>query len=167
MYKNIINILKVNNINYTEITHEISKTCDDSKVFREASWLKWLWSKNLIFHSKWNFFIIITHANKRINAKRFKKEFWSKNIRFATPKEIETQINWTIWCIPSFWFLNTTIPIFIDSDIFREEYFMFTPDDPTKTIRLKTWDLNVIFNTLDNPVKYFLWGEDTMDIIEE
>jgi hypothetical protein len=37
MYKNIIKTLKENNIEFDEINHEISKTCDDSKKFREQA----------------------------------------------------------------------------------------------------------------------------------
>lgn len=165
MYNNIIKILKENNIVFDEIDHKISKSCEDSKKFREEAWLLWLWSKNLFFHCKEKFYIVVTHADKKINAKRFKKEFWSKNIRFANAEEIKEQINWTIWCIPSFGFLNTEIPIFVDSEIFEHEYFMFNPDNPEKTIRVKTGDLNEIFLQIKNPVEFFLWGEETMDII--
>jgi len=167
MYPNIIKILQENNIEYDEIDHEISSSCEDSKLLREQAWLEWLWSKNLVFHCKWNFYIVVTHADKKINAKRFKKEFGSKNIRFANADEITEQINGVIGCIPSFGFKNRNIPIYVDSEIFQHDYFMFNPADATKTIRIKTWDLNFIFNSLENSVKYFLWGEETMDIIEE
>lgn len=165
MYKNIIKILKENNIEFDEIEHEISESCEDSKKFREEAWLVGLWSKNLVFHCKDNFYIIVTYADKKINAKRFKKEFWSKNIRFANFQEIKEQINWVIWCIPSFGFKNTEIPIFVDSEIFEHEYFMFNPADPKKTIRIKTWDLDYIFSKIKNPLEYFIWWEETMDII--
>ena len=167
MYQNIINILEKNNIEYDEIDHEVSTSCEDSKELRAKAGLEWLGSKNLMFHCKEKFYMIVTHADKRINAKRFKKEFGSKNIRFASAEEITEQIWGTIGCIPSFGFTNTQIPIFVDSEIFEQQYFMFNPDDPTKTIRIKTGDLNFIFNSLENEVKYFLGGEETMDIIEE
>ena len=167
MYQNIINILKNNNIEYQEIDHEVSTTCEDSKRMRNEAWLEWLWSKNIVFHCRWNFYIVVTHAAKKINAKRFKKEFWSKDIRFASSDEIRTQINGTIWCIPSFGYENTEIPLFIDSEIFEHEYFMFNPADATKTIRIKSWDLNWIYTLIENPVKYFIGWEETMEIIEE
>ena len=167
MYQNIINILEKNNIEYDEIDHEVSTSCEDSKELRAKAGLEWLGSKNLMFHCKEKFYMIVTHADKRINAKRFKKEFGSKNIRFASAEEIKEQIWGTIGCIPSFGFMNTEIQVFVDSEIFEHEYFMFNPDDPTKTIRIKTGDLNFIFNSLENEVKYFLGGEETMDIIEE
>lgn len=165
MYNNIIKILKENNIEFDEIEHGISTSCEDSKKFRENVWLTGLWSKNLIFHCKENFYIIVTHADKKINAKRFKKEFGSKNIRFANSEEISEQINGVIWCIPSFGFKNTEIPIYVDSEIFEHEYFMFNPWISTKTIRIKTGDLNNIFLKIKNPVEFFLWWEDTMEII--
>ena len=167
MYKKIIKILEKNKIVYDEIDHEVSTSCEDSKELREKAGLEWLGSKNLMFHCKEKFYMIVTHADKRINAKRFKKEFGSKNIRFANADEIKEQIDWTIGCIPSFGFTNAEIAIFVDSEIFQHEYFMFNPGCADKTIRIKTGDLNFIFNSLENPVEYFVGWEETMDIIEE
>lgn len=167
MYKRIIRLLDSHNISYDEINHEVSTSCDHSKQLRIDAWLEWLWSKNIVFHSEWRFYIVVTHGDKRINAKRFKKEFWSKNIRFATADEIKGVINWTIWCIPSFGYPNEEIPMYVDSEIFSAEYFMFNPGEPEKTIRVQTWDLNYLYTKLKNPVKFFIGWVETMDIIEE
>jgi hypothetical protein len=43
----------------------------------------------------------------------------------------------------------------VDSEIFENEYFMFNPWISTKTIRIKTSDLEKIYKTLKNEVKIF------------
>jgi hypothetical protein len=37
LYKNIINILNSQNISFEELEHEESKSCDDSKIFRQKA----------------------------------------------------------------------------------------------------------------------------------
>jgi hypothetical protein len=166
LYENIIKILKENNISFDEIEHIETTSCDMSKQLRKEQWLEWIWSKNLVFHCKGNFYIVITLWDKQIKARNFKKEFWSKNIRFAVQEEITEQINGTIGCIPSFWFDNKQIPIFVDAEIFDNEYFIFNPWLATKSIRLKTSDLEKIYKNMKNPVKYFDDRNDNFKILE-
>ena len=155
LYENIVKILKENNINYDEIEHIATTSCQMSKQLRDEQELDWIWSKNLVFHCKWKFYIIVTIWDKQIKARNFKKEFWSKNIRFATQEEITKQINGTIGCIPSFGFENKQIPIYVDKEIFEHKYFIFNPWIATKSIRIKTEDLEKIYKKIPNEVKYF------------
>ncbi len=160
MYNNIIEKLKKLKIKYEELDHEESKSCDDSKKFREEAWFDWIWSKNIIFHAKWKFYLVTTIWDKDLKARKFKKEFGTKDIRFATSDEIKNEINWVIWSIPPFGFTNKGIQIFIDKEIFSYEYFMFNPANATKTIRIKTNDLKEIYKTLENKVKIFDFSEE-------
>lgn len=155
LYENIKEILEINNIEFDEIDHEVSSSCNDSKKFREEAWLDWIWSKNIVFHAKWNFYLVTTIWDKEIKARKFKKEFWTKDIRFANQDEITNLISATIWSIPPFWFKNDELKIFVDKEIFEHEYFMFNPWISSKTIRLKTSDLKDIYNFLKNEVVIF------------
>ncbi|EKD66065.1 MAG: hypothetical protein ACD_49C00067G0051 [uncultured bacterium (gcode 4)] len=165
-YQNIIKILKDLNIEFEQIEHEVSKSCDDSKRFRDEKWLVWLWSKNIIFHAKWNFYLVVTHWDKQIKARNFKREFWSKDIRFSSQDEITPLLWATIWSIPPFGFDNSTIKIFVDKEIFESEYFIFNPSVPTKSIRIKSTDLRKIYENLENEIKYFIQEEDAFEIVD-
>ena len=153
MYKNIKKILE--NFEHKEISHEISCSCEDSKKFREEAGLSWIWSKNIVFHCKWNFYLVTTTWEKQIKARFFKKDFWSKDIRFATQDEITNLWLWKIWSISPFGFDNSEIPVFVDEEIFEHDFFMFNPADPEKTIQIKTEDLRKIYESLENSVKFF------------
>lgn len=155
MYIDIIKKLKELNIEFQELEHEVSKSCYDSKMFREQAWFDWVGSKNIVFHAKWKYYLVTTIWDKELKARKFKHEFGTKDIRFANGEEITREINWVIWSIPPFGFTNEIIPIFIDKEIFEHEYFMFNPADPTKTVRIKTSDLIEIYKTLWNPIKFF------------
>lgn len=163
-YEKIISILQTNNIKYDEISHWTSSSCEQSKQFRDEQWLIGLWSKNIIFHCKWNFYLVTTHGDKQIKARNFKKEFGSKDIRFASQDEISSLMDATIWSIPPFGFENKTLPIFVDLEIFENEYFIFNPSDPTKSIRVTTNDLQKIYKSLPNPIKGFTHTEELFEI---
>ena len=160
LYENIKKILKEKNISFDEIEHEESQSCDDSKRFRTEAWLEWIWSKNIVFHAKWEYYLVTTIWDKEIKARRFKKEFGTKDIRFAYQNEITSLLWATIWSIPPFGFQNQTIQIFVDKDIFESEYFMFNPGVSTKTIRIKTSDLKEIYISLQNQIKIFEFLEE-------
>lgn len=166
IFQNILDILKEKNIKYDLIEHEESKSCEHSKELREKAWLTWVWSKNIVFHAKWNFYLVTTLWDKDIKARKFKWEFWTKDIRFASQDEITIIKLWTIWSISPFWFQNDNIKIYVDAEIFEHEYFMFNPWVWTKTIRLKTSDLIEIYKSLKNEVKIFYIWEEEIEISE-
>jgi hypothetical protein len=168
LYQNIINKLHSQKITFDELNHEDSKSCEDSKIFRQQAWLAGIWSKNIVFHAKWEFYLVTTIWDKEIKARKFKKEFGTKDIRFANQDEI-TAILWaTIWSIPPFWFENETIKLFVDKEIFENEFFMFNPWVWTKTIRIKTSDLEKIYKTLKNEIKVFdfTWEESKFEFLD-
>lgn len=160
LYENIIKILKEMHISFDEIEHGESQSCEDSKRFRDEACLDWVGSKNIVFHAKWEFYLVTTIWDKEIKARKFKKEFGTKDIRFAYQEEISALLWATIWSIPPFGFENKTIKIFADKEIFENEYFMFNPWIATKTIRIKTSDLKEVYKLLQNEIKIFDFSQD-------
>lgn len=155
LYTHIKKLLTEAHIPFTEISHEISQNCDHSKEMRTAAGLEWIGSKNIIFHGKGNFYLVTTLWDKDIKARNFKSEFWTKDIRFASQEEITLQIGATIWSIPPFGFQNTTIPLYIDKEIFEHDFFLFNPWRWDISIQISTKDLKKIYASLSNPTKIF------------
>ncbi|MDD4152075.1 MAG: YbaK/EbsC family protein [Candidatus Gracilibacteria bacterium] len=168
IYENIKKIIQDMKISFDEIEHEESKSCDDSKIFRNKAGLEGAGSKNIVFHCRGNFYLVTTIGDKDIKARNFKHEFGSKDIRFASADEISQNLgnDAKIGSIPPFGFENISIPIFVDTDIFEHEYFMFTPAIPTKTIRVKTTDLMKIYKNTQNNVKLFKVSEEEFSVKE-
>lgn len=161
IYDKILKILNDLNLHFDEIDHESSTSCEHSKELRAKAGLEWVWSKNIVFQAKWNFYLVTTLWDKDIKARKFKHEFWTKDIRFASQDEITLLKLWVIWSISPFWFDNENIPVYIDTEIFKHKYFMFNPWNPCKSIRLKTTDLRNIYKTLKNQIKFFdIWEEE-------
>lgn len=159
-YENIKNILNDLQIPFQEISHEASISCEHSAALRNEAGLDWVWSKNIVFHAKWNFYLVTTLGTKDIKARKFKKEFWTKDIRFASQDEISSLWLWVIWSISPFGFENSEVPVYVDNEIFESEYFMFNPADPCKSIRVKTIDLKKIYENMKNQVKFFKISEE-------
>ena len=82
---------------------------------------------------------------KDIKARKFKKEFWTKDIRFASQEEITSLWLWVIGSIAPFGFENVEVSVYVDSEIFEHDYFMFNPADPCKSVRVKTIDFKNIY----------------------
>ena len=164
-YWNILTLLKTLGIDFQEIDHEESHSCDESKLLRSAAWMEGIGSKNLVFHAKGNYFLVTTEGDTQIKARNFKHEFGSKDIRFASQEEITMLIWATIGSIPPFGFINTALPIYGDASIFAYPYFCFNPGTPTKSIRIRTEDLRRIYDSLKNPVKFFKQNDEGFEIV--
>ena len=124
-------------------------------------------SKNIVFHSKGNFYLVTTEGDIQIKARNFKHEFGSKDIRFASQNEITGLIDASIGSIPPFGFINSAIPVYVDARIFEQTYFCFNPGIPTKSIQIRTEDLRKVYDSLLNPVKFFRQEEEGFEIIED
>ena len=166
MYKNLIKILNDLEINFEEFNHEETTSCEHSLAIRNYLWLSWNGSKNIVFHAKWNYYLVTTIWTKDIKARIFKKEFQTKDIRFATQEEITNLNLWTIWSIPPFWFENENINIYVDKEILSSDFFMFNPFFKDKTIRLKTLDLLKVYQSLNNKVQIFSLTEENELVLE-
>jgi prolyl-tRNA editing enzyme YbaK/EbsC (Cys-tRNA(Pro) deacylase) len=165
VYESIILILRCNHIPYEEIGHTPVKTTDDSARERAAAgWTKGVGSKNILFHAKGKFYLIVTAASKQIKARIFKKEFGTKDIRFAYDDEVMTQTGCTSGSVPPFGHPSANLPIYLDKDILSAEWFMFNPGDHTRSIRLRPAGLEQALAAIPNPVSIFEISENGVSI---
>jgi len=155
IYKNIISILDSLNIEYKEIEHPEVKTCEDSAKYRAQKGLSGIGSKNILFHAKGKFYLVVTMATTEIKARKFKKQFGTKNIRFANEAELKEVTACKSGSLPPFGYLNTQLPIYVDKEIFEHKNFMFNPAIPTKTISIDTKDLLRVYENIKQPVILF------------
>ncbi len=161
VYKNIIKILKDGNYNYEKINHNEVKTTEESKKKKKkAGWIDGVGSKNIVFHAKGKFYLVVTTADREIKAKKFKKEFGTKDIRFAYEDELFLNTGCKIGAVTPFGHENKEIPIYVDDKILESNWFMFNPAIHTKSIRIKGSDLFDIYSKIGNSVKSFIEEEE-------
>lgn len=167
VYENIIQLLQNNEIPFDEIDHPAVQTTDDSLKYRQsAGWMEGIGSKNIVFHAKGNFHVVVTTADKNLKARIFKKEFGTKDIRFAYPDEVREYTGCIPGAIPPFGHTHPEIPIYIDKNILSFEFFMFNPGLHTKSLRIKPDDIIKIYQILPNPTKWFILSDDGVDFEE-
>lgn len=148
----IIALLEELQISCDIIDHPESHSCDESKAFRDTAGLTGAGSKNIVFHAKGECYLVTTLAEKPIRARNFKKEFGTKDIRFASQEEITAFCGSIIGSVPPFGF-DPLVPQYVDREIFDHEFFLFNPDIATKSIRIKTQDLLRVYEGMG--VKFF------------
>jgi hypothetical protein len=167
VYNNIKRLLEENGITCEEIEHPPVKTTEDSYAFRkERGWVDGAGSKNILFHAKGRFYIAVTTADMVYKARIFKREFGTKDIRFAYDDELLRETGCESGALPPFGILNDNLPIYVASDILSLKYFMFNPGINTKSIRIKPDNLLNLYAKIPNIVKIFSIGDDSVEFQE-
>jgi len=160
VYENISRILERLGLPCEEIDHGAVSGCEDSQHFRRQAGWSGASSKCILFHAKGRYYLVVTTAQKEIVARRFKREFGTKDIRFAKLEELARWTGCDPGSVSPFGHPREDLPYYIDEDIFKVEYFMFNPAVPTRSMRIKTGDLRKVYAALPNPVRYFSEDEE-------
>lgn len=158
-YETIVRILDDQGIATEILDHPRVQGCEDSLAHREQAGWTGASSKCILFHAKGVFHLVVTTADRRINARHFKKPFATKNIRFATPDEVGWATGCEIGSMPPFGHQSTEMPIYVDAAILERSHFMFNPADPGKSFRIPAKVLPAIYAFLPNPVLWFTDNE--------
>gem|GEM_PF-1980234 len=87
-YSAILERLQQLHISFEEISHEPTTSCEHSAVLRKKAGWNAGGSKNIVFHAKGKLYLVTTLGTKDIKARKFKKPFGTKDIRFASQEEI-------------------------------------------------------------------------------
>lgn len=155
IYARIVRRLGELGVAFDTLTHPEVSGCDDSVAYRSQAGWKGASSKCILFHAKGRFYLVVTTAERVLKARLFKKEFGTKDIRFAHPEELERETGCAIGSMPPFGHDAPDLPIYLDGRIFEAEHFMFNPADPTVSLRIATADLKRVYGAMPNPVKVF------------
>jgi prolyl-tRNA editing enzyme YbaK/EbsC (Cys-tRNA(Pro) deacylase) len=160
--ENVQRLLAEQGVAFQTLEHPAVATCEDSAAHRAAAGWDGLGSKCILFHCKGAFHLVATHAQRQINGRRFKKEFGSKNMRFATPEEVAEHTGCAIGSLPPLGHLpraGAAPPrLFVDQAVLDATRFMFNPGVPTMSLRLAGPDLARVFRALPPdpaPVRVF------------
>lgn len=145
---------------YDLLPHPPVTGCDDSVRHRTAAGWSGASSKCIVFHAKGAFYLVVTTAEVEIKARRFKKPFGTKDIRFATPDEVRAATGCEVGSVPPFGHPAPDLPIFVDARIAAADFFLFNPAVPTESVRIAGSDVARVFAALPNPVTWFAEGAD-------
>jgi Ala-tRNA(Pro) deacylase len=151
----ILALLNRLGVRYEVLSHPPVTWCDDSVARRAAAGWKGASSKCIVFHAKGAFYLVVTTAEVEIKARRFKRPFGTKDIRFATPDEVRNATGCEVGSVPPFGHPAPDLAVFMDARIADAEHFMFNPAVPTESVRIAGADVARVLEALPNPVSWF------------
>jgi len=152
VYSNIIRILDDSKAKYKLFNHKPAFTYDELLAVQKEAGFIGTEGKCLIVRIKDGFVVCITIQGIKLNFSKLKEILNDKDIRLANPEELRESFGAEPGCAYPFGF-DESINIYIDPKIYSQEWFLFSPLFPTKTIQVKGSDLRQIFPNLKNKTK--------------
>ena len=137
VYEKIIRLLESNNIKYQALEHEPTPTCEDSARVRGTSMDQG--AKALICFGDKKPILIVLPCSKKLDTKTFKSLFGVKDLRFATPIEVESLTGLQIGAIPPFGHLFG-MNNYVEENLGKNEIIAFNAGDRRKSVTMKYLD---------------------------
>lgn len=152
VYKKLMSLLDTNGVEYKLFNHRSALTYEDlAKVQKEIGFFG-TEGKCMVLKVDEKFIVYITIQGKKLNFDAIKSYLKVSKIRLATPEELKEYFGAEPGCAYPFGF-NDQYEIYIDPSIYEQEWLLFSPVYPTKTIQAKGNDLKKVFSNLGNKVE--------------
>ncbi len=152
VYQKFINLLDANKVNYKLFQHKPVFSYEDSVAAQKATGFIGTEGKCLVLKGGGKFFVYITRQGNRMNFEKVKEKLFTDKIKLATPEELREYFGAEPGCAYPFGF-DSSIDIYADSELFKEEWILFSAVLPTVTVQIKGNDLRNVFCNLDNKVE--------------
>ncbi len=148
MEQNLKNYLEKYNIKYEIYPHEAVFTVAESKKIKQK--IPGLHTKCLFLKDEYShFYLICLSAEKRLNTNQLRKKFNLKELYFASPEELKSNLNLTPGSVSLFGMIySNSVFLIIDKDLWDAESVGFHPNINTATIVLNHENLEKFYNSL-------------------
>lgn len=139
IYKNIIELLKKENIEYAEHRHQPVRTSEEAAKVRNSALNEG--AKALIFTTGDDYVMIVVPGDQKVNTENLKKTFEFKKLKMASPEEAEKLSGTQVGGVPPFANLfPNPIKIYVAKKLLKNEYIEFNAGDRSISIRMKPKD---------------------------
>jgi Ala-tRNA(Pro) deacylase len=136
-FEDIINLLKQQSISYELLEHKPVYTSEEAASVRGMDLHSG--AKSLVLKAGKEFVLAILPGDTRVDSKKLKEVFGVKDLRFATPEEVQEIMGCAIGSchpIPSIANLRAVL----DPSLSENEYIFFNPGVHNKSIKMKYTD---------------------------
>lgn len=151
IYLHIIKLLDDSAAEYKLFEHRAALTYADLEAVQKEAGFFGTEGKCMVIKVDGEFIVYITTFGNKINFDLIKEKLGVKKIRLATPEELKEYFGAEPGCAYPFGF-DENINIFVDPEIYNEEWFLFSPLYSTKTIQVKGKDLKKVFGNCGNKI---------------
>ncbi len=133
IYDRIIATLKNAHVAYQSYEHAHVKTSEESAAIRNTP-LSW-GAKAIVLFADDKPIMVVVGGDRKIDLKGFKKLYGIKDLRMATPEQVEQVTSVTIGAVPPFGHIFS-IPLYMDAALRETETVVFNAGLHTKSISL-------------------------------
>lgn len=148
-YQKLIAILDENKIEYKLFEHRAALTYEDLAAVQKETGFFGTEAKCMVLNIDGNFIVYVTLQGKRLNMDVIKESLDVNKVKLATPEELKEYFGAEPGCAYPFGFVEN-INIYVDPQIFEQEWLLFSPVLPTRTVQAKGMDLKKVFSSLPN-----------------
>ena len=141
VYDQIINLLENNKIKYQVYKHKPVFTSEEAAAIRNTDLNQG--AKALVMSADNQPIIIVLPANLKVDMKKFKTSYNVKNLKMATPEEVEKITTVKIGAVPPFGNIFK-IPLYVDEKLAENQTIVFNAGKHTKSIELNYKDYEQI-----------------------
>lgn len=152
VYKKIIGLLDRNKVEYKLFSHKEALTWEELAEVQKETGFFGTETKCMVLKAGEKLIIYVTIQGKRVNFDAIKERLGVDKVRLSTPEELNEYFGAKPGCAYPFGFDNQ-YDIYIDPKIYDQEWMLFSPIFPTKTIQAKGADLKKVFDSLENKVQ--------------
>lgn len=147
--------LKKYGISYLEFKHKPVFTVEESEKIKQK--IPGLRTKSLFLKSGEKYFLVCMPGHKRLDIKNLKKHLNIKELHFARPEELLSELKAVPGSVSLFCLINSRDTILIlDREVYNAQESGFHPNKNTSTIVLGKDNLLKFFNSLPN--KKEIWN---------
>lgn len=152
VYQKIIKLLGDSGAEYKLFEHRAALTYQELEAVQKETGFFGTEGKCLVLKAGGNFIVYVTTFGNRINFDLIKETLDVEKVRLANPEELKEYFGAEPGCAYPFGF-EKNVDIFVDPEIYKKDWFLFSPLFPTKTIQVKGAHLKKVFNNLGNKIK--------------
>ena len=153
MEKNLKNYLSKYKIDYKEHLHKAVFTVAESKVVTKD--IPGLHAKNLFLRDENDkFYLVCLPAEKRLDIKSLRISLGVKELHFASPSELSSELNITPGSVSIFCMIYAkTSSLIMDEELWQAKVVGFHPNENTSTLEITHENLEKFCNTLKHHIK--------------
>lgn len=151
-YLELTRLLDENGVEYKLFSHKTALSYDDlAEVQKETGFFGTEGKCMVLKLGNGQFIVYVTIQGERVNFNAIKDTLKVDKVRLASADELKEYFGAEPGCAYPFGF-SKEFEVFVDPQIYEQEWFLFSPVLPTKTIQAKGNDLKKVFDHLDNKV---------------
>jgi len=151
-YNRIIELLDQNQVEYKLFSHREALTWDDLEKVQKETGFSGTELKCMAIKGGKDIIVIVSLTSKKLNFQAIKESLGVDRVRLCTRDELFKHFGAEPGCMYPFGF-ECGYNIYVDPDIFEQNWVLFSPVYPTKTIQASGPDLKKLFRSLENQSK--------------